>query len=123
MIEVAISVCRRGFLGTLFRIANIYSQLQHVCYKAHSFNYKFLNYFFYIFENIIAIFIFLDFLLLKIGESFMYLFLSFLPLLVYLYFIVTVIFYNIIYTSKFSTNFTILHSHLETLISLKRHSV
>ena len=63
---MAKSVCR-SFLTTLFGIANIYSQLQHVYYKAYSFYYKFLNYRFYIFKNIIDIFIFLDFLLLMMG--------------------------------------------------------
>ena len=43
----------RGFFSTLSGITNIYSQLQHVYYKALSFCYKFLNDCFHIFENLI----------------------------------------------------------------------
>ena len=63
-----------GFLSTLSRIINIYSQLQSVYYKALSFCYKFLDYCFYIFENLIDILIFLGFSLLMIGGWFKYLF-------------------------------------------------
>ena len=45
----------------------------------------------------------------------MYLFLSFFLLLIYLFFIITVIFDNITYTNNFSTNFTILNSYLENI--------
>ena len=48
-----------------------------------------------------------------IGGLFKYLFLSFFPLSIYLHFIVTVIFDNIIYADNFRTNFTILNSYLE----------
>ena len=48
-----------------------------------------------------------------IDGLFKYLFLSFFPLSIYLHFIVTVIFDNIIYADNFRTNFTILNSYLE----------
>ena len=48
-----------------------------------------------------------------IGRLFKFLFLSFFPLLIYLYFIVTVIFDNFIYTNNFSYNFT--NSYLESI--------
>ena len=82
-------------------------------YKAYSFCYKFLNYCFYIFENIIDIFVFLDFLLLMIGGLFKYLFFIIFPLLIYLCFIVMVIFDNFIFTKNFSSNFT--NSYLENI--------
>ena len=104
-------LCRR-FISTLFGIANIYSQLQHVYYKAYSFCYKLLNYWFYIFENMdlyfSRFFIINDRWIIEV-------FLSFFPLLIYLCFIVTVIFDIIIYTSNFSTNFTIFNSYLENI--------
>ena len=105
--------CVLVFSGTLFGITNIYSQLQHIYYKAYSFCYKFLNYCFYIFENIIDIFIFLDFLLLMIGGLFKYLFFIIFPLLIYICFIAIVIFDNFICTNNFNSNFT--NSYLENI--------
>ena len=55
-------------------------------------------------QNLIDIFIFLDFLLLMIG-LFKYL-LSFFPLLTSLCFTVTVIFDNFVYTNNFNSGFT-----------------
>ena len=51
----------RGFLSNIFETANIYFQFQDICCKAYSLCYKFLNYCFYIVENIITIFNFLVF--------------------------------------------------------------
>ena len=117
MIEVAKKKLYRCFFSTLSGITNIYSQLQHVYYKALSFCYQFVNYCFYIVENVIDIFVFLDFLLLMIGRLFKYLFLSFFPLLAYLRFIVTVIFDNFVYINNFSSNFT--NSYLESINKLQ----
>ena len=103
----------RGFLSTISGTTNIYSQLHHVYYKTLSFCYKFLNYCFYVFDNLIDIFIFPDFLLLMIGGLFKYLFLWFFPLLPYLCFIVTVIFDNFVCTNNFSSNFA--NSYLENV--------
>ena len=99
-----------GFLST-----NIYSQLQHIYYKAYSllqiFKLLFLHFWRYNWYQIIS----LDFLLLIKGGLFKYLLLSFFPLLIHLCFIVTVILDNIIYNNNFTTNFTTLKSYLENI--------
>ena len=106
---------RPGFVSTLSGITNIYSQFQHIYYKALSFCDKvLLNYCFYIHGNVIDIYTFLDFLSLMMGGLLKSLFLSFLLcLLAYLCFIVTVIFDNFVYTNNFSSNF--INSYLENI--------
>ena len=56
----------RCFFSALLEITNRYSQLQHIFYKVSSFRYNFLNFCFYIFENLLDIIILLDFLLFLI---------------------------------------------------------
>ena len=64
----------RGFCNTLLGKANPYSYFQHVYQRSCSFCYSFLNFYFYIFENLIDIIIFLDILLSLISALFKYLF-------------------------------------------------
>ena len=74
---------RPGFVSALSGITNIYSQFQHIYYKALSFCDKvLLNYCFYIHGNVIDIYTFLDFLSLMMGGLLKSLFLSFFTLFV-----------------------------------------
>ena len=103
----------RCFFSALFEITNPYSQLQHIFYKVSSFRYNFLNFCFYIFENLLdIIIILLDFLLSMIGGLFNYLFLLFFPSLTHLFFIITVTFNNSFY-NNFGNNFTLLNKYFE----------
>ena len=65
----------RGFFNTLLGKANPYFYFQHVYKRSSLFCYV-LNFYFYIFENLINIIIFLDILLSLTGALFKYLFLS-----------------------------------------------
>ena len=68
------------------------------------------------FENFVDFLIFLDFLLLFIGGIFKYLFLLFLPLLIYLFFTLTIIFNSLfIDHNVFDNNFTFLESSNESI--------
>ena len=68
------------------------------------------------FENFVDFLIFLDFVLLFIGGIFKYLFLLFLPLLIYLFFILTIIFNSLfIDHNVFDNNFTFLESSNESI--------
>ena len=53
---------RRGFFKNLLWKAHPYSYLQHVYQRSCSFCYNVLKFYFYIFENLIDIIIFLDIL-------------------------------------------------------------
>ena len=64
----------RVFFNTLLWKANPCSYLQHVYQRSCSFCYNVLNFYFYIFENLIDIIIFLDILLSLIVALFKYLF-------------------------------------------------
>ena len=64
-----------GLFKTPFGKANPYSYIQHVHARSSSFSYNVLNFFFYVFENLIDIIIFLNILLTLIGALFKYLFL------------------------------------------------
>ena len=64
----------RGSFNTLLWKANPCSYLQHVYQRSCSFCYNVLNFYFYIFENLIDIIIFLDILLSLIVALFKYLF-------------------------------------------------
>ena len=90
----------RGFFNTLLGNANPYSYFQHVHQRSCSFCHNVLNFYFYIFENLIDITIFLDILLSLIGVLFKYLFLSCFASL--RYFIITTTFYNIFYNNNFT---------------------
>ena len=92
-----------SFFHTLLGKANPYSYFQHVYQRSCSFCYNVLNFYFYIFENLIDIIIFLDVLLSVIGGLFKYLFLSFFRLLRYLFlafFLISTTFYNIFYNNS-----------------------
>ena len=101
----------RCFFSAVLEITNPYSQLQHIFYKVSSFRYNFLNFCFFIFENLLDI-ILLDFLLSMICGLFKYLFLLFFPSLTYLFFITTVTFNNSFY-NNFGNNFTLLNNYFE----------
>ena len=99
-----------------FRIANIYSQFQHLYCKSYWFCYKFLNYclfFLKIYKNDWYLY-FSRFFIANSRCIILVFFNHYFRLLIYLYFIVTFIFDNIIYTNIFSTNFAILNSYLES---------
>ena len=102
----------RCFFSVLLEITNPYSQLQHIFYKVSSFPYNFLNFCFFIFENLLDIIILLDFSLSMISGLFKYLSLLFFPSLTYLFFIITVTFNNSFY-NNFGNNFTLLNNYFE----------
>ena len=94
-----------GFFHTLLGKANPYSYFQHVYQISCSFCYNVLNFYFYIFENLIDIIIFLDILLSLIGALFKYLFLSCFKSLRFLFLAFSIIattFYNIFYNNNFT---------------------
>ena len=95
----------RGSFNTLLWKANPCSYLQHVYQRSCSFCYNVLNFYFYIFENLIDIIIFLDILLSLIVVLFKYLFLSCFMSSRYLFLaftIITTTFYNIFYNNNFT---------------------
>ena len=95
----------RVFFNTLLWKANPCSYLQHVYQRSCSFCYNVLNFYFYIFENLIDIIIFLDILLSLIVVLFKYLFLSCFMSSRYLFLaftIITTTFYNIFYNNNFT---------------------
>ena len=100
----------RCFFSALLEI--IITYLQHIFYKVSSFRYNFLNFCFFIFENLLDIIILLDFLLSMIGGLFKYLFSLFFPSLTYLFFIITVTFKNSFY-NNFGNNFTLLNNYFK----------
>ena len=102
----------RCFFSALLEITNPYSQLQHMFYKVSSFRYNFLNFCFYIFENLLGIIILLDFLLSMICGLFKYLFLLFFSSLTYLFFIITVTFNNS-FCNNFGNSFPLLNNYFE----------
>ena len=81
------------------------SYLQHVYQRFCSFCYNVLNFYFYIFENLIDIIILLDILLSLIGALSKYLFLSCFKSLRFLFLsfsIIATTFYNIFYNNNFT---------------------
>ena len=95
-----------SFFNTLQWKANPCSYLQHVYQRSCLFCYNVLNFYFYIFENLIDIIIFLDILLSLIGAIFIYLFLSCFMSLKYLilaFLIIITTFYNGFYNKQFYT--------------------
>ena len=95
----------RSFLHTLLGKANPYSYFQHVYQISCSFCYNVLNFYFYIFENLIDIIILLDILLSLIGALSKYLFLSCFKSLRFLFLAFSIIattFYNIFYNNNFT---------------------
>ena len=106
-----------GFFSMLLGIANPYSQFEYV-YHMTTFFYKILNFCFYVFENLIDIFIFLDFIFSMIGGLLKHLFLSCCSLLLYsflTFLVVTNVFNNILYNNNFNHNFTFLNNFLENI--------
>ena len=96
---------RRGFFKNLLWKAHPCSYLQHLYQRSCSFCYNLLKFYFYIFENLIDIIIFLDILLSLIGALFKYLFLSSFTSLRYLFLAFSIIattFYNIFYNNNFT---------------------
>ena len=95
----------RGSFNTLLWKANPCSYLQHVYQRSCSFCYNVLNFYFYIFENLIDIIILLDILLSLIGALSKYLFLSCFKSLRFLFLsfsIIATTFYNIFYNNNFT---------------------
>ena len=74
-----------AFFNFLLGKANTYSYFQHVYQRSCSFCYNVLHFYFYIFENLIDIIIFLDIILSLIGALFQYLFLSYFTSLRYFF--------------------------------------
>ena len=104
----------RGFLKTLLGKANPYS-----CYNV-------LNFYFYIFKNLIDIIIDLDILLSFIGTLFSYLFLScFMPLryLLLPLFVIMTTFYNVFITTILHFQNGVRKILIQILISLIHHTV
>ena len=79
---------------TFLWIFNLSAHVQSIRFSFFSLFQYFSNFCFYMFENFIDFLRFLDFLFLFIGGVFKYVFLSLLPLLIYLSFILTFIFNN-----------------------------
>ena len=93
-----------GSFNTLLWKANSCSYLQHVYQRFCSFCYNVLNFYFYIFENLIDIIILLD-ILLSLGALSKYLFLSCFKSLRFLFLsfsIIATTFYNIFYNNSFT---------------------
>ena len=96
--------CRGSFNIFLWK-ANPCSYFQHVYQKSCSFCYNVLNFYFYIFENLIDIIILLDILLSLIGALSKYLFISCFKSLRFLFLAFSIIattFYNIFYNNNFT---------------------
>ena len=97
-------------------IQNLNAHIQSIRYKVFSLCQHFSSFWFYMFENFVDFLIFLDFLLLFIGGILKYLFLLFLPLLIYLFFTLTIIFNSLfIDHNVFDNNFTFLESSNESI--------
>ena len=95
----------RGSFNTFLWKANPCSYLQHVYQRFCSFCYNVLNFYFYIFENLIDIIILPDILLSLIGALSKYLFLSCFKSLRFLFLsfsIIATTFYNIFYNNNFT---------------------
>ena len=104
------------FLDTFLWVFNLNAHIQSIRYKVFSLCQNFSSFWFYMFENFVDFLIFLDFLLLFIGGIFKYLFLLFLPLLIYLFFTLTIIFNRLfIGHNVFDNNFTFLESSNESI--------
>ena len=104
------------FLDTFLWVFNLNAHIQSIRYKVFSLCQHFSSFWFYMFENFVDFLIFLDFLLLFIGGIFKYLFLLFLPLLIYLFFTLTIIFNSLfIDHNVFDNNFTFLESNDESI--------
>ena len=104
------------FLETFLWVFNLNAHIQSIRYKVFSLCQHFSSFWFYKFENFVDFLIFLDFLLLFIGGIFKYLFLLFLPLLIYLFFTLTIIFNSLfIDHNVFDNNFTFLESSNESI--------
>ena len=104
------------FLDTFLWVFNLNAHIQSIRYKVFSLCQHFSSFWFYMFENFVDFLIFLDFLLLFIGGIFKYLFLLFLPLLIYLFFTLTIIFNSLfIDHNVFDNNFTFLESSNESI--------
>ena len=97
--------CAVVFLTPFWGKTNPYSYFQHVYQISCSFCYNVLNFYFYIFENLIDIIILLDILLSLIGALSKYLFLSCFKSLRFLFLAFSIIattFYNIFYNNNFT---------------------
>ena len=104
------------FLDTFLWVFNLNAHIQSIRYKVFSLCQHFSSFWFYMFENFVDFLIFLDFLLLFIGGIFKYLFLLFLPLLIYLFFTLTIIFNSLfIDHNVFDNNFTFLERSNESI--------
>ena len=104
------------FLDTFMWVFNLNAHMQSIRYKVFSLCQHFSSFWFYMFENFVDFLIFLDFLLLFIGGIFKYLFLLFLPLLIYLFFTLTIIFNSLFIDHNiFDNNFTFLESSNESI--------
>ena len=104
------------FLDTFLWVFNLNAHIQSIRYKVFSLCQHFSSFWFYMFENFVDFLIFLDFLLLFIGGIFKYLFLLLLPVLIYLFFTLTIIFNSLfIDHNVFDNNFTFLESSNESI--------
>ena len=104
------------FWCMFLKIKIFFSQFPKLFYsKIPYYNARVLKFSFYMFENLIDIVIFLDFIFSLISRLFKYLFLAYFPLVIYLIFIMSVIFDNNIYKSNFNTNLTLSSTFSEKL--------
>ena len=104
------------FLDTFLWVFNLNAHILSIRHKVFSLCQHFSSFWFYMFENFVDFLRFLDFLLIFIGGIFKYLFLLFLPLLIYLFFTLTIIFNSLfIDHNVFDNNFTFLESSNESI--------